>query len=123
MSATPARKAIIIGAGVGGLSAAIGLQRAGLEVVVLERHADPRIIESGGAFILWNNAMKALARLELADDVAARRRVPRCRRMADAERADARLVADRRCRPGRRRSCRWGAAHRSPVDAGPGSWS
>ena len=70
MSATPARKAIIIGAGVGGLSAAIGLQRAGLEVVVLERHADPRIIESGGAFILWNNAMKALARLELADDVA-----------------------------------------------------
>ena len=38
-------------------------------MVVLERHADPRVIESGGAFILWNNAMKALARLDLADDV------------------------------------------------------
>jgi 2-polyprenyl-6-methoxyphenol hydroxylase-like FAD-dependent oxidoreductase len=69
MPATPARKAIIIGAGVGGLSAAIALQRAGIETVVLERHADPRTIESGGAFILWNNAMKALARLELAADV------------------------------------------------------
>ena len=69
MSETPVRKAIIIGAGVGGLSAAIALQRAGLDVLVLERHADPRTIESGGAFILWNNAMKALARLGLADAV------------------------------------------------------
>ena len=70
MTETPAQKAIIIGAGVGGLSAAIGLQRAGLDVVVLERHADPRVIESGGAFILWNNAMKALARLGLAEEIA-----------------------------------------------------
>jgi 2-polyprenyl-6-methoxyphenol hydroxylase-like FAD-dependent oxidoreductase len=60
---------IIVGAGVGGLSAAIGLLQSGIEVTVLEKQADPRAIETGGGFVLWHNGMRALQRLGLADQV------------------------------------------------------
>jgi salicylate hydroxylase len=39
---TAARKALVIGSGIGGLAAAIGLRRAGLEVEVFERTAELR---------------------------------------------------------------------------------
>ena len=51
-------KALIIGAGIGGLSAAIALRQAGLDVEVFER---AEIIEEVGAGIsLWANAIRAL---------------------------------------------------------------
>src|SRR5258705_6626158 len=65
----PGRTALIVGAGIGGLAAAIALKRAGWEGRVFERAASPR--ELGFALLLAPNAMHALGALGLAD--AARR--------------------------------------------------
>jgi len=56
-------RALICGAGVGGLSAGIALQRAGFDVVVLERAPDLRV--SGFGLNLWPNAGRALNSLGL----------------------------------------------------------
>ena len=48
----------IIGAGIGGLTAAIGLQRAGAEVTVLERAAGPAFV--GAGLSLFGNGFTAL---------------------------------------------------------------
>jgi 2-polyprenyl-6-methoxyphenol hydroxylase-like FAD-dependent oxidoreductase len=62
-------RVIIVGGGIGGLSAAIALQRRGHEVVVLER---ARRLEAVGAGItLFANAMSALERIGVADAVRA----------------------------------------------------
>jgi 2-polyprenyl-6-methoxyphenol hydroxylase-like FAD-dependent oxidoreductase len=61
------KKAIIIGAGPGGLTAAIAMRRAGFEAQVFERTA--RSKESGSGLTIWPNAMQALDRLQLADAI------------------------------------------------------
>ena len=61
-------RALIVGAGIGGLAAAITLRRAGWEVRVLERAQSPR--ELGFALALAPNALKALREIGLADAVA-----------------------------------------------------
>jgi 2-polyprenyl-6-methoxyphenol hydroxylase-like FAD-dependent oxidoreductase len=58
-SLTRTRQVVIVGAGVGGLCAAIALRRSGLWVVVLE------LREVGAGILLWPNAMRVLQRLEL----------------------------------------------------------
>ena len=68
-------RVIVVGAGIGGLSAAIGLRRAGHEVVVLERA--PRIEAVGAGITLFANAMDALARLGVRDAVADRGAPPK----------------------------------------------
>jgi FAD-dependent urate hydroxylase len=62
-------KIIIIGAGVGGASAAIALQRLGHEVVVYDRMRENKPV--GAALSLWSNGVKVLNWLGLADEVAA----------------------------------------------------
>ncbi|MEV5960809.1 NAD(P)-binding protein [Kribbella sp. NPDC051952] len=57
------RSALIVGAGIGGLAAAVGLRRIGWSVSVLERA--PIIAEVGAGLTLWPNAVKALAALGL----------------------------------------------------------
>jgi len=60
-------KAIIVGAGIGGLTAAIALQRAGLEATAFERAGELR--EVGAGILLAANAVRALGELGLADRV------------------------------------------------------
>ena len=62
-------KAIIVGGGIGGLSAAIALRRAGVEATVFERTG--KLGEIGAGISLWANAMKALRKLGLYDAVLA----------------------------------------------------
>jgi 2-polyprenyl-6-methoxyphenol hydroxylase-like FAD-dependent oxidoreductase len=62
-------RVIVVGGGIGGLSAAIALRRQGHDVVVLERA--PRLEPLGAGLALFGNAMDALERLEVADAVAA----------------------------------------------------
>src|SRR5262245_4772132 len=59
--------ALIVGAGIGGLAAGLALRRAGWNVRIFERAANPR--ELGFALLLAPNAIAALRRLDLADVV------------------------------------------------------
>jgi 2-polyprenyl-6-methoxyphenol hydroxylase-like FAD-dependent oxidoreductase len=52
---------LIIGGGIGGLTAAIALARVGLKVTVFERA--PQLREVGTGLTLWSNAMQVLRRL------------------------------------------------------------
>jgi FAD-dependent urate hydroxylase len=56
-----AHKAIIIGAGIGGLSAGLALQQAGVAVEIYERA--PELKSVGAGISLWANAIKALDQL------------------------------------------------------------
>ena len=60
-------KAIIIGAGIGGLSTAIALRNAGMDVVIYEQASAIR--EVGAGLSLWPNATKALQKLGLAAEL------------------------------------------------------
>jgi 2-polyprenyl-6-methoxyphenol hydroxylase-like FAD-dependent oxidoreductase len=64
------RNAIVVGAGIGGLTTAIGLRRAGVETTVLERRSTPDRLLTGGGFMLWHNALLALRELKLDERVA-----------------------------------------------------
>lgn len=57
--------AVIIGAGIGGLSAALALRNIGYDVAVYERA--PELKDVGAGISLWANAVKALAQLGVAD--------------------------------------------------------
>ncbi|MEW1865773.1 FAD-dependent oxidoreductase [Streptomyces sp. NPDC088194] len=62
----PIKKAVVVGAGIGALTTAIGLRRAGVEVTVLERRTEPNRLLTGGGFMLWHNAFVALRQVGLA---------------------------------------------------------
>lgn len=62
-------RAIVVGGGIGGLSAAIALRQVGLEAVVFEKAGELR--EIGACISLWANAMKALRKLGLYETVLA----------------------------------------------------
>lgn len=66
---TPARpsKVVVVGAGIGGLAAAIALRQAGLAVEVYERSAT--IGEVGAGLSLWPNAVNALDRLGVGEHI------------------------------------------------------
>jgi 2-polyprenyl-6-methoxyphenol hydroxylase-like FAD-dependent oxidoreductase len=62
-------KAIVVGGGIGGLTAAISLRRVGVEVVVLEKAGELR--EVGAGISLWTNAVKVMKKLGLHGAVRA----------------------------------------------------
>lgn len=61
------KKAVIVGAGLGGLAAGIALRRRGWEIAIVERAAELR--EGGAGISLWPNAVRALDLLGLGDAV------------------------------------------------------
>ncbi|MDD7967257.1 FAD-dependent monooxygenase [Actinomycetospora lemnae] len=58
-------RAVVVGAGLGGLASAIALRRAGWEVTVLERRDPPA--SAGAGIALWPNALRALDALGVGD--------------------------------------------------------
>ena len=62
-------RAVVAGGGIGGLTAAVTLRRAGVEAVVFEKAGELR--EIGAGISLWANAMKALQELGLYEAVLA----------------------------------------------------
>jgi FAD-dependent urate hydroxylase len=61
-------KAIVIGAGMGGLVAAIALQQAGYQVEIYDRVSQLRPV--GAGISLWSNGVKVLNRLGLGKEIA-----------------------------------------------------
>jgi 2-polyprenyl-6-methoxyphenol hydroxylase-like FAD-dependent oxidoreductase len=67
MQSNAGKKAIIIGGGIGGVTAAIALQQAGFDVTIFEQAEELR--EVGSGLPLWTNALRALYKLGLTDIV------------------------------------------------------
>lgn len=59
------KRALVIGGGIGGLSAALALRQIGMDVQVFE--ATHEIREVGAGVTLWSNAVRALQQLGLSD--------------------------------------------------------
>jgi FAD-dependent urate hydroxylase len=62
-------KAIIVGAGIGGLTTAIAMQQAGYDVEIYDKTRELR--PAGAGISLWSNGVKVLNRLGLGDRLAA----------------------------------------------------
>jgi 2-polyprenyl-6-methoxyphenol hydroxylase-like FAD-dependent oxidoreductase len=62
-------RVIVIGSGIAGLAAALGLRKVGIEVTVYERA--PELREVGAGISLWANAIRALDCLGAGDTVRA----------------------------------------------------
>ncbi|WP_035986441.1 FAD-dependent urate hydroxylase HpxO [Leptolyngbya sp. KIOST-1] len=62
-------KVVIIGAGIGGLTAGIAMRRAGYEVEIYDRAQELR--PAGAGISLWSNGVKVLNYLGLGDKLAA----------------------------------------------------
>src|SRR5450631_4070442 len=97
-------RALIAGAGIGGLTAALALARAGFEVAIFERTA---VLEEFGAGLqLTPNATRVLAKLDALELVRARAMAPRAIRILRG-RSGAQLTA----LPLASAEARWGAPY------------
>jgi 2-polyprenyl-6-methoxyphenol hydroxylase-like FAD-dependent oxidoreductase len=81
-------RVILIGAGIGGLSAGIALRRAGIDVRILERAASLKEIQIGYGLHVWPNATRALRDLGVLEAVeASGARIDRMEHVAPTGRA------------------------------------
>ncbi|HEX2141178.1 MAG TPA: FAD-dependent monooxygenase [Candidatus Limnocylindria bacterium] len=58
-------RVLVVGGGIGGMTAAIALRRRGLDAVVFERAASIERVQLGAGLHLWSNALRALQVLAL----------------------------------------------------------
>jgi 2-polyprenyl-6-methoxyphenol hydroxylase-like FAD-dependent oxidoreductase len=63
------RKVLVVGGGIGGLSTAIALRRAGIDVQVIEIDRDWKIYQVG--IVVQANFIRAMAQLGIADQAIA----------------------------------------------------
>lgn len=77
------RTILIAGAGIGGLTAALGLARAGYRVVIIEQA--PRLEETGAGIQLSPNATRVLAGLSLLERLRPHAAAPEAIRIVKAE--------------------------------------
>jgi 2-polyprenyl-6-methoxyphenol hydroxylase-like FAD-dependent oxidoreductase len=89
------RTALIVGAGIGGLSAGLALRRAGWQIRIFERAPSPR--ELGFGLALAPNAIAALQKLNVAEAVVSRAFQPLC---AEVRRPDGTVVKRMEMPPG-----------------------
>ncbi len=82
-------KATVVGAGIGGLTTALALRCAGVDVEIYEQATELR--EVGAGISLWANAIRALAKLGLGEALRARS-APYAR--TAILRADGRVIAE-----------------------------
>ncbi|GAA3552639.1 FAD-dependent monooxygenase [Nonomuraea rosea] len=80
-------KAVVIGGGIGGLTAGVALRRKGWDVAVLERA--PKIDPVGSGLAIASNALKALDTLDLGDPI---RRLARLQGQVGIRRDDGRWL-------------------------------
>ncbi|WP_297824213.1 FAD-dependent monooxygenase [Mycobacterium sp.] len=62
------RRIVVVGVGIAGLAGAVGLQRRGHDVTVIEQRTDT---STGAGISIWPNALAALDHLGLGDEVRA----------------------------------------------------
>jgi 2-polyprenyl-6-methoxyphenol hydroxylase-like FAD-dependent oxidoreductase len=70
MRAPESRRAVVVGAGIGGLATALALQQDGWEVRVLER--DSALAGGGAGLVLSPNAQRCLSALGVVDEIRSR---------------------------------------------------
>ena len=63
-------RAIVVGAGIGGLAAAVGLRRMGWDVTVYEQASSAEPV--GAGISLWSNALRALEWLGVGETIRSR---------------------------------------------------
>jgi 2-polyprenyl-6-methoxyphenol hydroxylase-like FAD-dependent oxidoreductase len=63
-------RVVIVGAGVGGLTAALALRASGVDVAVYERARNVASIQVGIGMVIWPNGMRALEQIGVSDIVA-----------------------------------------------------
>jgi 2-polyprenyl-6-methoxyphenol hydroxylase-like FAD-dependent oxidoreductase len=61
------RRALVVGAGLGGTTAALALRQAGAEVAIFDKA--PEFLPIGAALHLWTNAVRALQKIGVADSL------------------------------------------------------
>jgi len=71
-------RAVVVGAGIGGLATSIALRSSDVEHVVLERAADLAKVELGAGITLWCNAMLVLDKLGVGAEIRQRGAVLSC---------------------------------------------
>ncbi len=84
-------KAAIVGAGIGGLTTAIALRRAGIRAEVFEERDSFEQIEFGAGLGIWSNGMHALRQLGLEEQV---QQIGSPMGRFQQRRSDGRLLAD-----------------------------
>ena len=62
-------RVVVVGAGMGGLTAALALRQAGHDVEIFDRV--PALTAAGAGVSLWSNGVKVLGRLGLGAQLAA----------------------------------------------------